>query len=120
MPWEMESQAEENVVLQHVHELSNIRLDDCVPFADCQSSSVEVNLAADVVHRSDADLKAFQSKHITELSKVQKLQSLVQSGKPFVGVLYSFRSVSNAIPMVVSFTCRLSSSASAKLGYCRQ
>jgi hypothetical protein len=91
----------ENVLIDEVAKLQQMQLDDDVPSIQYFPLSVEMELTSITNPVSYIDHKGFLPTFTAEVDMTAKIESLVEQGQDFVNVLYTFRSVSKAIPEVV-------------------
>ena len=90
-----------NVWVDSVEKLRQVDLHDNVPNIQFPSLAVEMEAGIPCPNRF-LDASAYNSKFSPELDMVAYLDSLAIRGEQFVCMLYSFRSISKAIPMLVS------------------
>ena len=90
-----------NIWTSQVESLKKFNLDDNVPNIQFPSLAIEVEAGSTTTKYHDA--KAYNSKCIAELDLISQLNALTVRGTKYVNMLYSFRSVSKAIPMLVRF-----------------
>jgi hypothetical protein len=88
-----------DVVLSSVQRLNDIDVSDNVPNIQFPSLSIEVENGPTANRYIDA--RAYSAKFATELETIAQLDSLSLRGEEYVCMLYSYRSISKAIPMLV-------------------
>ena len=91
-----------NIILPSVATLDNIPLSDDSPNVQYLPLNIEMEMAALSNPFSYLDYKGYQSPFASEVDVVSKVEHLLEQGQIFVSILYGFRSVSKAIPEVVS------------------
>jgi cytoplasmic FMR1 interacting protein len=74
------------------------------PVPNIQVSPLSLEIETTPFHNPVAyvDHTGFSSQFGTEVQQIAKMEAIVERGQHFVHMLYTFRSVSRAIPMVVS------------------
>ena len=92
-----------NIWITQVEKLKQFNLVDNVPNIQFPSLAMEVESGSTITKYHDA--KAYSSKCGPELELISQLNTLSIRGAKYVSMLYSFRSVSKAIPMLVSCLC---------------
>lgn len=91
-----------DIFLEHILNLDRIELVDDVPNIQFTPLSIVVEPTSLQNPISYADHSAFITQFGSEMEQIAKIDSIVEHGQHFVHMLYTFRSVSNALPMVVS------------------
>lgn len=97
-PSHLANQKNEDVLIDAVQRLNVFELSDNVPNIQFPSLSVEIDTGA-MINKYE-DNKAFHTKFGPELEIISQLDSLSVRGEQYVSMLYSFRSISKAIPML--------------------
>jgi cytoplasmic FMR1 interacting protein len=92
------------VFLPKVQDLHTLELSDDVPNIQFSPLSIVVETTPIQNPVSYADHPAFVTQFGSEMEQIAKMDVIVDQGQHFVHMLYSFRSVSKAIPMVVSMS----------------
>ena len=90
----------ERILIPAVEELSRYDFLDDVPSIQFPSSSVEVDITPLQNPVAFADHPAFGAQFSDEMDTIAKIDEILEQGQLFVHMLYTFRSVSRAIPMV--------------------
>jgi len=88
------------ILLPTVEELNRYDFLDDVPSIQFPSSSVEVDITPLQNPVSFADHPAFGAQFSGEMDTIAKIDTILEQGQHYVHMLYTFRSVSRAIPMV--------------------
>ena len=96
----MDSLEKNEIYFPHVQELSKFDIVDDVPSIQFPSSSVEVDITPLQNPVAFADHPAFGAQFSSEMDTIAKIDTIVDQGQHFVHMIYTFRSVSRAIPMV--------------------
>lgn len=78
--------------------MKRLSLDDNVPNIQSSSSSLNVEIA--VAHNSFADHQGYFTTFGQEMDFIAKLESMVDKGTVLINLLYTYRSVSQAIPEI--------------------
>ena len=94
----LSNQKNEDILIDAVQRLKGSELTDNVP--NIQFPSLSIEMEAGVMINKYEDHKAFHTKFASELELISQLDSLTIRGEQYVCMLYSFRSVSKAIPML--------------------
>ena len=89
-----------DVIVPPVRELCKKDLKDDAPNIQFSSLSVAFEISAlnNPVHYVDQN--CFHSQFSSEIAQMSKIEKLLEQGTNFVHMLYSFRSVSKAVPLV--------------------
>ena len=90
------------IVARDVKGLDRLLLDDDVPCIQFSSVSVEIGNPFTDNKVGYVDHIGFQTRFGAETEKIATIDALLEKGQYFVHMLYTFRSVSRAIPMIVS------------------
>jgi hypothetical protein len=90
------------IFLPRVQNLDHFELVDDVPNIQFTPLSIVMETTSLQNPISYADHSAFITQFGSEMEQIAKIDEIVEHGQVFVHMLYTFRSVSRAIPMVVS------------------
>jgi len=88
-----------DVLINTVRRLSNIDVTDNVP--NIQFPSLSIEMEAGPTPNRFIDARAYSMKFAPDLDLMAIIDSLAVRGQEYVSMLYSFRSISKAIPMLV-------------------
>jgi hypothetical protein len=91
------------VIVPAVRELcSKGQLDDA---PNIQFSSLSVDFEISALHNPVhyVDQTCFHSQFTSEIEQMSRIERLLEQGTDFVHMIYSFRSVSKAVPLVISY-----------------
>lgn len=82
---------------------SGVDLTDDVPNIQCAGLSSSINLEISTIFNplGYIDYKGFPSSFSDDIIYIAKIESLIIQGPQFINILYSFRSISKAIPELV-------------------
>lgn len=91
-----------DVIIPAVKAMKNHVFKDGVP--NIQVSPLSLEIETTPLHNpvAYADHIGYATQFGSEMTLIAKMDSIVEQGQGFVHMLYTFRSVSRAIPMVVS------------------
>lgn len=90
--------------LAEVQSLRNISLQDDVPHIQMEPQCIEIDLANNFNPVAFLDQRGYESPYNTESLLAGKLEASADLGRTFINFMYTYRSISNAIPDDVSNT----------------
>lgn len=90
-----------SVIHPVVTELDKIYLQDDSPNIQYLPLSIDMEMSTFSNPYSFADQQGYMTPFVKEVELFSKIENLLDQGRVFIGILYSFRSVSKAIPEVV-------------------
>ena len=97
----MSKEAEgEEWLIPSVKQLETFTLPDDVPNVQFAPLSIEFEASSVRNPTSFADHNGFQSNFGAEMDAIAQIETLLEQGQKFVHMLYTFKSVSKAIPMI--------------------
>jgi cytoplasmic FMR1 interacting protein len=91
-----------DVLTAAVRDLSSFDLADNVPNIQFSPLSIEYEKASYSNPMAAVDHRTFHTLFASELEQISRIEQVMEQGNYFVHMLYTFRSVSKAIPSVVS------------------
>ena len=92
-----------NVSLPETLALGKIVIEDLVPPIQVEPQCIEVNLASSFNSVAFLDEKGYETPYNFECETARKLEALIEQGNNFINFMYTFRSVSKAVPELVFF-----------------
>lgn len=90
----------EEIYIPNVRNLENFELEDDVPNIQYTPLSLEFEICSSGNPVGFADHNGFQTEFGHEMDSIARIEALLEQGQYFVHMLYTFRSISKAIPMV--------------------
>ena len=90
----------ENIKLKTVNSLNSQQIND-VPSIQCSSLSLDVETTSYTNPVSFVDHSGFITQFGSEMEQIAKMEHIEDQGKHYVHMIYAYRSVARAIPMVV-------------------
>lgn len=91
----------ENIKLKSVKSLDSQHQINDVPSIQCSSLSLDMETTSFANPVSFVDHSGFITQFGSEMEQIAKMEHIEDQGKHYVHMIYAYRSVARAIPMVV-------------------